>query len=122
MAESEHAQKLQARAEKKKKETAIDARYDAMRIKVEAWTPPTPKHENMKRFMLEQLETGRPSYFRYREPAPLQPPDGKVWLEEQLDSVTWDIQYHTKHWQKEQEAHQEIVEWIRALLDDLKDK
>jgi len=44
------------RAEEARLEHEIQAqRYQSMKAQVEAWTPPTPDHANLKAFMLEQI-------------------------------------------------------------------
>lgn len=34
----------------------VAARYEAMKAKVEAWSPPTPEHAGLKKYMLEQIQ------------------------------------------------------------------
>lgn len=46
---------------------ALRAAFDATREKVKAWEPPTPEHEGLKAFMLQQIDLDRdsedPSYY-----------------------------------------------------------
>ena len=40
-----------------KKNASLKRKYEAMLAKVNKWTPPTPDHENLKKFMIEQIES-----------------------------------------------------------------
>jgi hypothetical protein len=49
-----------AESEKRHQESVAKAeaqreRYEAMLVQVRAWTPPSPEHENLKQFMIDQL-------------------------------------------------------------------
>jgi hypothetical protein len=97
--------------------TALRAKYEAMLAQVEAWTPPTPDHEGMKKFMREQIEES----IRFDcNPAivPNPQPPG-VWHAEQLAAADWDIAYHTKAYEEEVERCRLRTEWVRALRKSL---
>lgn len=56
---NEYVAKETERAEKEdRKRRIIQARYEVMLVKVRKWVPPTSEHENLKNFMIQQLENG----------------------------------------------------------------
>lgn len=98
-----------------------NARYDAMAEKVKAWKPPTPEHENLKKFMLEQLEMSvhciTPGSYYFSEPKPQRPGD---WLKDNIEWRSRDVAYHTKEHQEELDRCAQANAWIDALYESLK--
>jgi hypothetical protein len=92
-----------------------NARYDAMRAKVEAWEPPSPDHVEMKSFMLEQLSV---SMDRYTSTPPTRL-TGAAWLGERVRALQRDIEYHTTENKKEIERAAQRTLWIRQLRESL---
>ncbi len=93
-------------------------RYEEMKRQVERWTPPTPDHENLKSFMLEQLEES----IRFDCGYPLTPPvklDGSEYREQELAHLMRDIDYHLEHEVEEVERAESRTEWVRALRESL---
>lgn len=118
LCEAEHQHRCQEIEKGNKREAEITRRYEAMAAAVRGWTPPSPDHEGLKEFMLEQLDTGRPSYAR--EPTELpKPPTAEVWLGKQLASVAKDVEYYRKRWQEEQEWTASRNEWLADLRKSL---
>ena len=77
------------------------AKYEAMLAKVEEWKPPTPKHNDMKRFMIEQIE----SSIRWdcvgearTKPKKL---TAKQWRARTIRYAKNDIKYTTRHIKEE---------------------
>lgn len=52
---ADYTDAVAARHERRRKRAEERARYEAMLAQVEAWTPPTPEHDELKRFMARQL-------------------------------------------------------------------
>ena len=92
------------------------ARYDSMRRQVEAWVPPTEEHEGMKKFMLEQLETGRP--YEYT-PSKIVQRSGEDWRRDQIEHALKNIAYHAEGYAKEVERANSRTRWVRALRQSL---
>lgn len=73
----------------------LDKRYARMKVKVEAWKPPTAEHEPLKKYMLEQLATHRPMAAYYeKEIADLLAPlkfDAEAYRAERLKWLREDI-------------------------------
>lgn len=109
-------------AEREKAKAERDARlrrYQAMLDRVEDWEPPTPDHEGLKEFMVDQLERSidfdcGPLYGD--EPARLTGPD---WRAEALTRNGRDLVYHRRHWQEEQERVAGRNAWLRDLRSSL---
>jgi len=91
-------------------------RYEGMRTKVEAWAPPSPEHENLKRVMLEQLEQDRIDCEPFDPP---EPPSAVEWLAERLRRAREDIEYHGEKLKKEHEAVRSQNVWIEQLYASL---
>jgi len=96
-------------------------RYQAMVAKVEAWTPPTDDHEEMKNFMLQQLnESIRFDCTPYadldKEPA-LQ--SGREWREAMLAQAARDLSYGLEHRQQEIERTNKRNQWLTDLRNSL---
>ena len=104
----------------------IKKRLEDMRKQVVAWTPPTPDHEGMKRFMLEQLDEtirfdGKSDYWK-KEKRKTVKMSGREWLFEMKQGARKDIKYHTDGHEKEVKRARERTAWVRELRDSLKEK
>jgi DNA-binding XRE family transcriptional regulator len=107
----------------------LSARYARMRAKVEAWTPPTSKHQNLKKMMLEQISISEPndpkSYFG--PTAHLDPKEAMVdfdheaWRLAQYEHVLSDMEYHQKTQANAQKSIEDQTCWVKQLCDSLKD-
>lgn len=95
------------------------ARYQAMIEQVKSWTPPTPDHDGMKTFMLEQLTQSidfdcGPSYGK--PPIQMKRED---WFAQAVAKAEKDIAYHTEENAKEVERSRKRTEWVAALRRSL---
>lgn len=95
-----------------RREAEIDARYQSMREKVEAWTPPSKDHEGLKKFMLDQLVESRRFSGVGERPKRPTPRD---WFNSAVASAKSDVDYYTKKLADEQENVQKAREWIETL-------
>lgn len=91
------------------------ARLDAMAAQVRAWTPPSPDHREMKKFMLEQLDISQNTY---RSPPPVKR-SGPDWLKAEIADAKRDVERYADERMKEMERHRDRSEWIRALRASL---
>jgi hypothetical protein len=89
-------------------------RYDAMRIKVDAWTPPTPDHANFKAFMHSQIADS--ARHDCRIPDLPVAKTGAQWRDAAYEKVARDIDYHAKERRKEIERCAERKAWWLALV------
>jgi hypothetical protein len=95
--------------------TARNARYNEMLERVREWAPPTTDHENLKKFMVEQITI---SLEDYDIPVPTLL-NGGAWLEEQKRRLEWSLAYHDKEWKKDVERTEQANKWIDDLRDSL---
>ncbi len=100
----------------------LRAKYDAMIVKVLAWTPPSEDHVDMKRFMLQQLResikfdcSGDP----YQEPLP--PLDGEEWRTQKLAYIQKTIAYQSDALAKDTARTNERNRWVKQLRDSVPD-
>lgn len=104
--------------EKDKDQAAI---YKRMITLAEAWVPPTPDHDGMKKFMLEQLRSsldhdvfGEEYMDKWRKVKTY-----ADWKVERLSGAARSVALDAQHWEKEQERTRERNEWVRALRESL---
>jgi len=128
MAEAEEAARAEFLADQAdhaahmQKNDDLRQKYEEMLARVRVWQPPTPDHEGMKKFMIEQL-TGSidfdcdNSYYRDRPPHRLSGPD---WLAVKMAAAQHDIDYHTNEHAKEVERVESRNTWLAALRESLK--
>jgi hypothetical protein len=97
--------------------------YRKMLEKVHLWEPPTPDHQGLKDFMIQQItdsikwDCGHSDYYE-RNPITLQ--SGAEYRQEQIDIAKHDIEYHTKEYAKEIELTNGRNQWVKALRESLK--
>lgn len=111
------------RAEKSISEAQeLREKYEDMLEKVKDWEPPTEDHQNLKDFMIEQIEKSidfdcsktysqkqlvnwknkeKPSPYEYRQ--------------QRIESIQDDIKYHEEKWESEKKRAKDKTEWIREL-------
>lgn len=91
------------------------ARYDRMKEQVRAWRPPTPEHEALKTFMLEQLLTGWPGYQREPGSPPEPATDPAAWRAEKIEAAREVLLRAEKRFAEEVERYERNTAWIRRL-------
>jgi hypothetical protein len=89
-----------------------------MLAEVEGWTPPTPDHEELKRFMREQLTISLddPPSEQWRGKRRLP----KEWLDEARKKAAEDVRYHREKWEAAVQVAKERTRWIRELRASLR--
>lgn len=119
-ADAEHAKTVNDRAESALRQAAQAQRYRNMSAKVRAWTPPTADHENMKKFMLDQIEQslnfdcGGDTMV-----ATSAPQSGEQWYWARISSLSSSIAYHEKALREETERVNRNNLWVSQLRDSL---
>ena len=95
--------------------------YTSMLEKVRDWTPPTPKHEEMKKFMIDQLEKSiefdcQGKYWRDK-PVPYDQWRKNTFerAQERVIQVQNDLKLHIQR-------KEEFLEWVNQLLNSVKGK
>lgn len=96
---------------------AAVVRYNAMRKLVADWKPPSPDHEGLKLFMLEQLSTGFP--FEYEEPMGELIIDLRHWRQDRLAHLRGEIARYQRLHQEEIERTESRNVWLKQLRESL---
>ena len=94
------------------------ARYEAMLKAVEAWSPPTNDHVEMKRFMERQLRESIDFDCRPYGSGAVRM-SGSEWHDGAIAKARRDIEYHTNKYAEEVERCEKRTEWVRALRASL---
>lgn len=92
------------------------ARLNTMLKKVHAWAPPTPDHDGMKKFMIEQLTMSMPGDYAPSVPA-FQ--SGEEWRVSEIKKAEHDIAYHIAERTKEIDRAESRTAWIKSLRASL---
>jgi hypothetical protein len=108
-------------------EKVIFKRYSRMLEDAEAWVPPTPEHENFKKFMIEQLRDSikHDCSGNYHERelqlavSRLLGFNAKENRAELIETANRDIQYHLKEIAEERRRVKESNDWIMAIYNSL---
>jgi len=118
-AEAYEAQLAYSR-EYRAKKIAQRKRYEAMLAKVEAWEPPSPDHEGMKKFMLSQLRESiefdcSSDYTPTVEPLL----SGADWRKQQIARAQESLERSRKSLADEEERVRGHNKWLRQLRESL---
>lgn len=93
--------------------------YEAMLAKVEAWEPPSPGHEGLKKFMREQIVDSI-KFDCHESSDPPEPQTGEEWLADRRAYAMRTLQSRREGWEKEQQAAREATAWLKALHASLR--
>ena len=96
-----------------------EERYRAMLAKVEAWTPPSPDHDGLKRFMREQLVTSIDFDCGGSYLPDIATADPYEWWGGEVKKAQRDIEYHTEEDAKERKRTDGRNRWVRLLRESL---
>lgn len=110
---SDYTKEIESYNKRIKEREEQTKRYNHMIISVSAWNAPSPDHENLKTFMLEQLNISIDSY-EITEPVQL---TAKEWKEKVLKDARWTLKYNEKHRKEEIEITEKRNEWIKQLRE-----
>ena len=92
-------------------------RYKDMLAQVVSWKLPSEKHENMKRFMTEQL-TDSMRFDDYTPPEPTKR-TGKEWLADKKRILKHDISYYKEGLARDIEKAKGHNAWVKKLIESL---
>lgn len=98
---------------------AMKERYEAMLEQVNVWTPPTTDHDNLKKFMREQLEQSidhDTDMTFYKAPTLHH---GEVFKAQEIARAKRDLAYHQEHHEQEVQRAKERTEWVSELRRSL---
>ena len=104
-----------------------DKKYLKVREEVEKWTPPTPEHENLKKFCLEQIDMSlNTSLYKWCEEdinKELDTSDDAIrkYIDILRDNADEKLKRAYKNWQEELRIVEEKNLWMKQFLDSLED-
>ena len=115
----EMVEKEQKRFEERMKQTdELRQRYVAMLRKALEWNPPTPEHENLRNFMIQQLQESMD-----RDCAEYFPNFGtrEEYIEYHLrpDILLERIKLYQEYHEREVKACNDSKQWVKDLMDSL---
>lgn len=101
--------------EASQRKDVLRRRYNAMLLKIVNWTPPTPEHENLREFMIEQLHDSIEWDCKEYQPSL---PKKEEWCDivRYTDSLKEEIEYYQESYDKESARYASMNKW----LDDLR--
>lgn len=95
-------------------------RYNRMLTKVLNWAPPTPEHQELRRFMIQQLQESIDlDCTEYDLALPSKTAYIARRTDEELMSIC--IENYSIKWRKELRINQERNQWLQALRESLKE-
>lgn len=115
-AKREHESSKLLNIEIEERSLAEEAKHEVMRAKVEAWAPPTPEHENLKKFMLEQLQTSQMPHY---DPGPARNRSAQKWLDEERAHAAEHAAIRREDWRKSVEGAAKSTQWLADLRASL---
>jgi len=101
----------------------LQEKYDKMLIEIQSWNPPTKDHEDLKKFMIQQIVISYSECdYRYYENKNIIKLSVDQYRYNKEKELLEDIDYYMKKWKEETERIQMSNKWIRDLKKSLKDK
>jgi hypothetical protein len=104
---------------RKAEKEALEVKYKEMLAKVVEWQAPTPDHEGLKQFMIEQIHSSIKwdCNMEYDEmPVEL---SSEEWHAKMLAAAQWGINYHTKEHAEKVKRSEASTAWVQALKQSL---
>lgn len=104
-----------------KNDRKLMAQYREMLNQARAWVAPTSEHTELKKFMIQQIESSidqdNMEDYHIKNPAVLL--TGERWLQKQKESAQWSIDYHMKQFKKGVDKAKSRTNWINNLRNSL---
>lgn len=98
----------------------INEKVNAMMEKTLTWTPPSPDHEGLKKYMIEQLKSSTqdvPYYEKEIEKLKEKPPMDVY--NNEIKILERDIDYHQQKYKEEVQRVEKRNNWIKSLKKNL---
>jgi len=96
-------------------------RYEKVLAEVEAWELPSQDHQNLKDYAIRQLEESIlfdcGHIEDYAKEVRKETPE--EYIQKQIDSCLWNIEYHQKEWENEVKRTNERNLWIKQLRESI---
>ena len=114
--EKEYREALERRLKSHSETLEIAEKYKRMKKLVSVWKPPTTAHVELKKFMLQQLDTGAPYVEDRGLPEKMSPRD---WHNKKMAEAKYEVEYYEKE-MKEEERRQKVRRlWVQDLITSI---
>jgi hypothetical protein len=129
-AEEAYQRAIEDRERRKNRNSALQARYEAMLDQVQAWEPPTPDHQSLQKFMTQQIQEALqfdcgvdmdpipPNVLRSIYPDE-ERKSGAEWLSNKLERARTHLANMQRNLAEEEDRAAKSNRWIAALYDNL---
>jgi len=105
-----------------KEKLELKDRYEKVLVEVEAWKLPSPDHQSLKNYAIDQLNKSIDfdcsGIENYEKEIKKETPEEYIQLK--IDKCLWDIEYHQREWDNEVKRVNERNLWIKQLRNSLK--
>ena len=118
-AEREYQSAVKSHSEALQRNADLRGRYEAMLQRAKKWEAPTKDHENLKGYMISQLEESIKFDCSYSEVEAPQKQTPEQYIAQLVKSAKHDVAYHQKGWKKEVKSARERTKWVQALVRSL---
>lgn len=117
----EHLDSVESAQNSSRESAELRSKYIAMLAQAHVWAPPTPDHEGMKTFMVQQIQDSIKWDCHADDDARPQHTleSGGTWRATQMANTAKSIEYHTRHNEDEIKRAAERTAWIKALRASL---
>lgn len=116
-AKEEHRERVESNRQFRETHENERRIFGRMLAEVEAWKPPTPEHEGLKRFMREQLTMSMPSGNPYQVDETLL--SGEEWLAKAQKRAAEDLARESKQYREAVKQAEDATAWLVALRASL---
>lgn len=122
-AKASHAATIARHTEAIEDANALRAKYEAMLADVDKYDSPSPDHDNLKKFMAEQIRESIRfdcgSDYHEQAIADAVELTGAQWIEAEKKRLQDSIEYNTKGQMEDDERTANRNEWVRKLRESL---
>lgn len=112
-----HEKEISETRKSKENTERLRSKYLKILRDVKAWIPPTPEHDSLKNFAIEQIKICIPDMSFYERTISRTKPDAEVWLKENINACIENIERYQKHGQEENERVASRNRWIKDLRE-----
>lgn len=112
-------QAMQRHAERIAESTELRNKYNAMLAKVVQWTPPTPDHAELQKFMAEQIRQSIDFDCSTRYEVAPQKQSPRAWHAAAIVEAQRSVDYHEHAAREEQERVASRNAWVKALRESV---
>jgi hypothetical protein len=114
-----HQAELDYRQQSAQKRADLLDRYLDMLMQVIAWAPPTPEHEELRQFMIEQLENSIDFDCATYPHEPAVRLTGAQYQAKRIADLTEEIERSKERFADEVIRHRDRTQWIENLVNSL---